>query len=90
VKAFFARITGRVQGVGFRYYTVNEARRRGIKGWVRNTRGGDVEVWAEGGEEQLNGFAQWLAAGPAGARVEEVERRDQLPRGIFRDFGVEY
>ena len=51
-KAVVARVTGIVQGVGFRYATVDEARRLRLTGWVRNTGDGAVEVLAEGGPEE--------------------------------------
>jgi acylphosphatase len=87
--AFFARVRGRVQGVGFRYSAIQEARRLGIAGWVRNDTGGDVEVWAEGSPEKLTAFLEWLRKGPPYARVEAVDREEKQPKG-YREFGVEY
>ncbi|MDR1307169.1 MAG: acylphosphatase [Treponema sp.] len=87
--AFFARVRGRVQGVGFRYSAIREAHRLGIRGWVRNTAGGDVEVWAEGGKERLAAFLAWLRRGPEFSRVDSVETQDKQPKGYY-DFGVEY
>ncbi|MDR2047913.1 MAG: acylphosphatase [Treponema sp.] len=87
--AFFARVQGRVQGVGFRYSAIQEARRAGITGWVRNNADGDVEVWAEGPPEKLAAFLRWLRKGPPYARVEAVNREEKQPRG-YREFGVEY
>jgi acylphosphatase len=90
VKAFFARLYGRVQGVGFRWYAVSEAKRLHLSGWVRNTDSGDLEVWAEGEEKQLASFEQWLRHGPPGASVDRMEKIDKTPQGIFRSFGVDY
>ena len=87
--AFFARIEGRVQGVGFRYTCMNEGQRLGLSGWVRNTREGDVEVWAEGTEEKLETMLNWLHRGPPGARVVTVHYEKRLPTGKYREFGVE-
>jgi acylphosphatase len=87
--AFFARVRGRVQGVGFRYSAIQEARRLGIAGWVRNDADGDVEVWAEGSSEKLKAFLGWLWKGPPYARVEAVDREEKQPKG-YREFGVEY
>jgi acylphosphatase len=67
-------VTGRVQGVGFRYSTVREARRRGVRGWVRNAVDGTVEITAEGDETTLREFAAWCASGPPGARVDSLEK----------------
>jgi len=88
-KAFYARVRGRVQGVGFRYSATREAHRLRLNGWVRNAGNGDVEVWAEGAEEKLKTFLAWLRRGPQFSRVDSVEKEDKTPRG-FGDFGVEY
>jgi len=87
--AFFARIEGRVQGVGFRYSCVNEAKRLGLSGWVRNTQNGDVEVWAEGPEDKLKTMLQWLHRGPPGARVDRVNQDTIMPTAKYRGFTVQ-
>ena len=87
--AFYARVNGRVQGVGFRYSTIMEARRLGVSGWVRNAPNGDVEVWAEGLPEKLAQFLSWLHSGPQYARVDSVEKEDKEPKG-YRSFDVEH
>jgi acylphosphatase len=87
-EAFFARIRGRVQGVGFRYTCINEARLLHISGWVRNTPDGDVEVWAEGSREKLDAFLQWLRHGPPGARVDAVDYSPHAPSGAYKNFGL--
>ena len=88
-KAFYARVCGRVQGVGFRYSAIREAKRLRLAGWVRNAVNGDVEVWAEGAEEKLKTFLAWLRRGPEFSRVDSVQKEEKAPRG-FSDFGVEY
>jgi acylphosphatase len=87
--ALHARVTGRVQGVGFRYSCCHEARRLGISGWVRNNMDGDVEVWAEGAGEKLDAFLVWLRQGPPGARVDAVHYDRCRPTGRYREFGIE-
>lgn len=67
------RIRGRVQGVGFRYYTQAQARMLGITGWVRNMPDGSVETCICGDAEQLASMQAWLAHGPATAHVDHVE-----------------
>ena len=86
--AIFARVEGRVQGVGFRYSCMNEGHRLGISGWVRNTGEGDVEVWAEGTEEKLEALLTWLHRGPSGARVDMVHYEKVPPTGEYREFGI--
>ncbi|MDR2742651.1 MAG: acylphosphatase [Treponema sp.] len=88
--AFFARIRGRVQGVGFRYTCFHEAQLRGLSGWVRNTPEGNVEVWAEGPKEKLETFLQWLHRGPPGARVDTVDYSLQVPTGTYKNFRISY
>jgi acylphosphatase len=88
-QALFARIRGRVQGVGFRYSACHEARRLGLSGWVRNTPEGDVELWAEGSGEKLCALLRWLRRGPPGARVESVRHSSQISRR-YRGFSIEY
>jgi acylphosphatase len=87
--AFFARVRGRVQGVGFRYSTVREAARLQINGWVRNAADGTVEVWAEGQSENLAIFLSWLRKGPQFSRIDSVDKEDREPKG-YRDFEVVY
>jgi len=88
ISAFFARVEGRVQGVGFRYSCRNEGQRLGLLGWVRNMPNGDVEVWAEGTEENLQAMLEWLRRGPPGARVNAVHCEKRSPTGEYKDFGV--
>ena len=67
-------ITGRVQGVGFRYFVLRQAGSLGLAGWTRNLPNGAVEVVARGGEEGLSALEAALARGPSHARVENVEK----------------
>ena len=68
------RVAGRVQGVGFRWFIREEARRLGVAGWVRNLPTGEVEVLAEGDDDALTTLARVIGKGPPGARVELVHR----------------
>ena len=67
------RVKGRVQGVGFRYFTYQVARSLGVKGWVRNLSSGDVEIHAQGNDESIRAFQSRIESGPPSARVSEVE-----------------
>jgi acylphosphatase len=69
-------IVGRVQGVGFRYYTQSSADQEGVNGWVRNLPDGSVEVTADGEADAVERFERRLRVGPRGARVDHVETRD--------------
>jgi DNA ligase D-like protein (predicted 3'-phosphoesterase) len=66
-------VRGAVQGVGFRYQAVARAHDLGVLGWVRNEDDGSVLVQAEGPDEAVDAFVEWLGEGPPGAAVEEVE-----------------
>jgi acylphosphatase len=65
-------IRGRVQGVGYRAAMVEQARRLGLRGWVRNRRDGSVEAVVAGTEPSLQRIVAWARCGPRGARVSEV------------------
>jgi acylphosphatase len=65
-------IQGRVQGVGFRWYVNREASELDLRGWVRNTEDGDVEVVAHGSEADLAELRRSLRRGPRGARVDRL------------------
>jgi len=86
-----ATVYGRVQGVYFRYFIQNVARRLGLKGYVRNIASGDaVEVQAEGEKQQLDKLLEQLKVGPPRARVERVEVKWADYSGQFDDFSVRY
>jgi acylphosphatase len=79
-------VSGRVQGVAFRMYTVDEARRLGVSGWVRNLADGRVEVEAEGERAALLGLVRFCEKGPPAARVDGVEARWAPFRGDLAAF----
>lgn len=66
-------IRGRVQGVGFRYWTMHEAIRLGVGGWVRNRRDGSVEALFAGAAEAVAEMTARCRSGPEFARVDEIE-----------------
>ncbi len=72
-----AVVTGRVQGVGFRALTVDEAQALGLTGWVRNLADGSVELEAQGDEDSVAALLAWCAHGPPGARVTHVAVEDR-------------
>ena len=84
------RVTGRVQGVGFRHFTCCAARDCGVGGWVRNLPDGSVEAVAQGDQAGLERFAAVLAAGPPWGRVERIERGPAAVRDDRAGFDVRY
>lgn len=83
-----AKVTGRVQGVGFRYFVLREAQSLGLTGWVRNRWDGSVEVVAEGDIEGLRSLAGVLKKGPPSSSVTEVDTDLQAASGEFGSFHV--
>jgi acylphosphatase len=77
-------ITGLVQGVGFRYAMLAQARLLGINGWVRNRRDGSVEATIAGDPAQIDEMLAWSRIGPAGAAVDHV--MVESASGDYTDF----
>jgi acylphosphatase len=83
-----AIVHGRVQGVGYRATTFDEARRLGLAGWVRNRFDGTVEVLAEGSEAKLRLFLDYLHRGPWGASVTSIAEDWAPAKGAPMPFQV--
>jgi acylphosphatase len=83
------RISGRVQGVGFRYFAERAARELGLCGYVRNRDDGSVEVYAIGDAPALDEFRARLAQGPRSARVTAVDESEEPLNARYRDFVIE-
>ena len=83
-------ITGRVQGVGFRWYVEEKARKLNLNGFVRNRPDGDVEVLVEGKEENIKKLETYLWKGPAFARVENVVKKEEEYKGDLREFYISF
>ena len=79
-------ISGRVQGVGFRFYMERKARELGIAGWVRNRRDGSVESVVQGSAQAVEAMIAWARQGPPSAVVAEVKISDG--EGEFGQFEV--
>jgi acylphosphatase len=82
-------ISGRVQGVGFRYFAQATAIREGLHGWVRNLSDGRVEAAAEGDVEAVERFEGALRHGPPGARVEGLEIEHTVPGQRDTGFAIQ-
>ncbi len=81
-------VTGRVQGVGFRYHAREEATRLGLVGWARNRADGSVQIVAEGERAALAALADWAARGSARSRVDGCETSWTAAAGSLTTFGV--
>jgi len=84
-------VKGRVQGVGFRWFVHREAAEIGLRGWVRNTEDGHVEVLAAGEPEQLKDLMKALGQGSRGSRVDEVVEHtlDESEGAKLKTFEIE-
>jgi acylphosphatase len=78
---FRYRVTGRVQGVGYRYFALQEANALGVSGYAKNLPDGTVEVVAEGKSDAVQAFEAKLREGPAFSRVEVVDKEPLAERG---------
>ena len=83
-------VTGKVQGVFFRQALKVMAKKNNVFGWVKNLKDGRVEAILEGDEEKVNRLVEWSHGGPANARVEDVEIRNEKFIGEFSQFDVLY
>ena len=81
-------IGGRVQGVGFRWFTHDAAAREGVHGWVRNLADGNVEVFAEGESESVRRLEAAVRRGPASARVDTFVTEEHAPSGRTTGFEI--
>ena len=83
-------VKGKVQGVFFRQALKVKAKQNNIFGWVKNLDDGRVEAILEGNEENVNVLVEWSHGGPANARVEDVEIRNEKFTNEFSKFDVLY
>ncbi len=90
ITAVHGFVSGRVQGVGFRYSTVRKASSLKVSGWVRNTAEGRVEFFAQGNSSAVRNLLQWLNKGPSMARVDGVDYDTIHPRDNITSFHVAY
>ena len=87
-KAVRLRIAGDVQGVSFRVWTQREARRLGLRGWVRNERDGSVSALISGSEEAVASMLEAFWKGPPGADVRSVVPEPADPAGVPAGFDI--
>jgi acylphosphatase len=79
LSTFRVRVEGFVQAVGYRNFTIAEARKHGLDGWVRNRSNGDVEMLIHGAENAVNAFITACTRGPEGSRVKSIDLEKAEP-----------
>lgn len=89
VRGLHLRVSGRVQGIGYRWFTQQVAKFLGVRGWVRNLPDGRVEVEVVGTEKQLAAFREELRVGPPGARVLTLEEFELITPPSGEGFVIE-
>jgi acylphosphatase len=90
MKTYHYIVQGRVQGVAFRYYTLQAARDYNIRGTVKNLFNGDVEVYVQAEAEDIERFELFLHTGPPSARVTRVIKKEIDLNTAFHHFDVAY
>ncbi len=83
-------VSGKVQGVGFRWFIKQQANKLGINGTVRNLANGNVEIEVEGEEENVNELIRYAKAGPSFSRVSQVNIEKKTLTKIYKSFEVTY
>ena len=83
-------VEGRVQGVFFRAYTSDEAKKLGLAGWVRNRPEGTVEAIIEGDADAVDAMLQWFYQGSPGSKVTKVNSSEEPPVGDSTTFEIHY
>ncbi len=83
-------VSGRVQGVGYRWFVINQAKHLHLVGWVRNLSNGSVELCAQGDLVQIDALETALWAGPTMSRIHKVLRTDIVAEENFDSFSVRY
>ena len=90
IKTYNVLISGRVQGVGFRYFAVSAAEQFGIKGYVRNVRGGKVEIVCQGDEEELKPFIEEVKKGPSFSVIADAVIEEMPEDKKYNSFEIKY
>ena len=89
-KALKIKVHGRVQGVGFRYSTIQAATRVGVSGWVRNEWDGTVLIHCEGESTSVDSFVRWCRKGPSMAYVTTLDISTATYQGVYNGVNVDY
>lgn len=86
----YVKVTGHVQGIGYRYFVIQTARKLSLTGWVRNCSNGDVELEAQGESTHLQNFIALLKRGHAWARVEQLTKEDLAEKPEEKGFEIRF
>lgn len=84
------RVSGKVQGVSFRYYTCQQALKLNLQGYVKNLNNGDVEIVASGDNRQVTQLIEWARSGSPAAKVNNIEVSTVQNPEKYNDFTIRY
>lgn len=84
------KVNGKVQGVGFRYFTKKQADILGLKGWVKNAPDGSVLVLVQGHQTDVDTFTDYLRIGPTRSRVSGLHKVEMQVVNVFSEFTIRY
>jgi len=87
-KSVYLVVSGRVQGVGFRYFALHKANEFEINGWIRNAPEGKVEIEAEGESQNIEAFIDWMKIGPSRAIIRNFSVSEISPPRKFTNFTI--
>lgn len=87
-KSIYMILSGRVQGVGFRYFALHKAVELGISGWVSNTIDNKLEIEATGDPDKLEVFIDWMKTGPTRAIIKTISVNEITPSRDFTNFTI--
>ena len=87
-KTIHVKVEGYVQGVGFRYATLQKALNLNIAGWVKNESTGSVSTLLQGSDTSINAMIQWLDTGPPSAKVTKVTTHENEPAPVYTSFKI--
>lgn len=88
IKQRHCLVSGRVQGVSYRYSAQQQAHKLGVTGWVRNLADGRVELLLQGKTQALEEMLRWASRGPRFAKVTSLEVSEQIPDSTITDFKI--
>ena len=90
IKTYRVLLSGRVQGVGFRYFAESVADKYSVKGYVKNMPTGKVEILCQGEEEEVGTFIDEVAKGPAFSVITEMVKQDVIDNKVYNVFKIKY
>lgn len=91
IKQIKIQVSGRVQGVGFRFFTYQQAKKLNLLGYVKNLDNGNVEIIALGESKQIDSLVNWLnSGGPTSAKISNIKIIQMVPQNDLTSFNVRY